>query len=325
MIRLGTRGSPLALAQAKLVAHELAQVTGGQIACEVTAFTTTGDRILDRPLTEAGGKGLFTKELDRAQIDGAIDIAVHSLKDMAVKLEPGLMLAAFLPREDPRDCLIGPAARLADLPHGAVLGTSSLRRRAQALAVRPDLQVVLFRGNVQTRLRKLADGEAHATLLAAAGLTRLGMMDKAAGVLDMDEMLPAAGQGIIAVTARMDAPDGLLAALAAIDDRTARLAATAERAFLRVLDGSCRTPIAAHFHLTPTGAAMAGEVLLDDGSLRWRAEAAMEGMLSDRDADDLGVRLGEVVAAQRAESGHAPTADDGAADQGKPDDGANAA
>jgi hydroxymethylbilane synthase len=302
-VRVGARGSPLAVRQAELFAEALGLASGGAIACSLTTFTTTGDRILDKPLTEAGGKGLFTKELDRAQADGGIDLAVHSLKDMAVKLAPGLQLAAFLPREDPRDCLIGPAARLADLPQGAVLGTASLRRKAQALAVRPDLQVVTFRGNVQTRLRKLADGEADATLLAAAGLLRLGMMDRAAGVLSLDEMLPAASQGIIAVTARDDAPDWLLAALAAVDDRPARLAAAAERAFLAVLDGSCRTPIAAHFHLTGEGAAMAGEVLLEDGSRRWRAEGYIEGLISEQDAAELGEALGEEVLTARNADG----------------------
>lgn len=300
--RIGTRGSPLALAQANMFAAMLARVSGGAIATEIVAFTTTGDRIQDRPLQDAGGKGLFTRELDRAQETNEIDVAVHSLKDVPGHLPDHLVLAAYLPREDARDCLLGPAARLADLPHGAVLGTSSLRRRAQALAVRPDLSVVQFRGNVQTRLAKLADGVADATLLAAAGLHRLGLIGRAAGILGMDEILPAPCQGIIGVTLRTDAPEWLAAACAAIDDRAARLAATAERAFLRRLDGSCRTAIAAHFHLTEPGAVMSGEELSDDGDQRWRADGRHDGSPTERDATELGLRLAETVAQQRDKS-----------------------
>ncbi len=299
-VRIGTRGSPLALAQAQLFAGLVARTSDGEIAATIHAYTTTGDRILDRPLQEAGGKGLFTKELDRAQEQGEIDIAVHSLKDVTVALPEHLCLAAFLEREDPRDCLVGPYARLADLPQGAVVGSSSLRRQAQLKAARPDLNVVTFRGNVQTRLRKLAEGEAQATILAAAGLRRLGMIDKAAGLLSIDEMLPAGGQGIIAATLRRDAPDWLKELAAKIDNQDARLAATAERAFLRRLDGSCRTPIAAHFRLTDEGAEMAGEVLAEDGSRRWRAEGVIEGRPSVFDARVLGHALAEDVAAERA-------------------------
>lgn len=298
LARIGTRGSPLALAQANMFAAMLARVSGGAIATEIVAFTTTGDKIQDRPLQDAGGKGLFTRELDRAQETGEVDVAVHSLKDVPGHLPDHLVLAAYLPREDARDCLLGPAARLADLPHGAVLGTSSLRRRAQALAVRPDLKVVQFRGNVQTRLAKLADGVADATLLAAAGLHRLGLIDRAAGIIEMDEILPAPCQGIIGVTLRTDAPEWLATACAAIDDRAARLAATAERAFLRRLDGSCRTAIAAHFRLTPHGASMTGEELSDDGDQRWKAAGEHEGSPTELDAADLGLRLADGVAAQ---------------------------
>ena len=299
-VRIGTRGSPLALAQANMFAALIAKASDGAIATSLHTFTTTGDKILDRPLQEAGGKGLFTKELDRAQELGEIDIAVHSLKDVTVTLPDHLYLATFLEREDPRDCLIGPTASLAELPPGAVVGSSSLRRQAQLLAARPDLKVVMFRGNVQTRLRKLAEGEAQATILAAAGLRRLGMIDKAAGILSIDEMLPAGGQGIIGATVRIDAPDWLKELAAKLDNEEARLAATAERAFLRKLDGSCRTPIAAHFRLTEDGAEMAGEVLADDGSKRWRAEGIIEGRPSVFDAEVLGTVLGEDVAAERA-------------------------
>jgi hydroxymethylbilane synthase len=299
-VRIGTRGSPLALAQANLFADLIAQASGGTVTTSLHPFTTTGDKILDKPLQDAGGKGLFTKELDRAQELNEIDVAVHSLKDVTVTLPEHLYLAAFLEREDPRDCLIGPYATVAALPHGAVVGSSSLRRQAQLKAARPDLNVITFRGNVQTRLRKLAEGEAQATILAAAGLRRLGMIENAAGILSTDEMLPAGGQGIIGVTLRNDAPDWLKELAAKIDNEEARLAATAERAFLRKLDGSCRTPIAAHFHLTEEGAEMAGEVLADDGSKRWRAEGVIEGRPTVFDAEVLGLALAEDVAAERA-------------------------
>ncbi len=299
-VRIGTRGSPLALAQANLFAGMLAKASGGTIETSIHTFTTTGDKILDKPLQDAGGKGLFTKELDRAQELNEIDVAVHSLKDVTVTLPDHLVLAAFLPREDPRDCLIGPAATLASLPKGAVVGTSSLRRRAQVLAARPDVKAVTFRGNVQTRLRKLAEGEAQATILAAAGLRRLGLIDKAAGILSIEEMLPAGGQGIIGATLRKDAPDWLDELLASIDDRDARLAAVAERAFLRELDGSCRTAIAAHFRLAVAGVDMAGEVLSDEGDRRWRAEGSLPGVPTEDQAEALGYKLGKQVAARRA-------------------------
>ena len=299
-VRIGTRGSPLALAQAKLFADLIEAASGGQVATSVHPFTTTGDKILDKPLQDAGGKGLFTKELDRAQELNEIDVAVHSLKDVTVTLPGHLYLAAFLEREDPRDCLIGPYASISALPQGAVIGSSSLRRQAQLKAARPDLNVITFRGNVQTRLRKLAEGEAQATILAAAGLRRLGMIDNAAGILSTAEMLPAGGQGIIGVTLRNDAPDWLKQLAGKIDNEEARLAALAERAFLRKLDGSCRTPIAAHFRLTEDGAEMAGEVLADDGSKRWRAEGVIEGRPTAFDAEVLGLALAEDVAAERA-------------------------
>jgi hydroxymethylbilane synthase len=299
-VRIGTRSSPLALAQANLFAAMLSKAAGGGIKTAIHTFTTTGDKILDKPLQDAGGKGLFTKELDRAQELNEIDVAVHSLKDVTVTLPGRLFLAAFLPREDPRDCLIGPSATLAGLPRGAVVGTSSLRRRAQVLAARPDVKAVTFRGNVQTRLRKLAEGEAQATILAAAGLRRLGLIEKAAGILSIDEMLPAGGQGIIGATLRKDAPDWLKQLLAAVDDRDAQLAAVAERAFLRELDGSCRTAIAAHFRLTPSGAVMAGEVLSDEGDKRWRAEGKFDHTPTEQEAEAFGYKLGKEVAAKRA-------------------------
>lgn len=297
-VRIGTRGSPLALAQANMFAAMLVKASSG-LATSIHPYTTTGDKILDKPLQDAGGKGLFTKELDRAQAVGEIDVAVHSLKDVTVKLEEHLVLAAYLPREDPHDCLIGPWARIADLPRGAVVGTSSLRRKAQLLAIRPDLKAVTFRGNVQTRLRKLAEGEAQATILAAAGLRRLGMIDKAAGIIPVEDMMPAGGQGIIGVTLHKQAPDWLAAAVAAVDDKPARLAAVAERAFLRRLDGSCRTPIAAHFMLTASGADMVGELLSDEGDRRWRAQGRLDHSPSEEEAYAFGLSLAEKVAEER--------------------------
>jgi hydroxymethylbilane synthase len=248
-LRIGTRGSPLALTQAELVraaliaAHPELAAPG---AVEIVPIRTTGDRIQDRTLAEAGGKGLFTKEIEEALLAGAVDLAVHSAKDMPTWLPQGLAIGAVLPREDPRDALLARmgAAGLASLPQGAVLGTASLRRQAQALLRRPDLKVVPFRGNVETRLRKLAEGQADATLLAVAGLKRLGRADALGAVLEPEEMLPAAGQGIIAIECRVgDArADSLLAPL---NDAETAAALLAERAVLAALDGSCRTPIAA--------------------------------------------------------------------------------
>ena len=298
-VRVGARGSPLAQAQAIDFAAKLEAVAPGKLECTQHAFTTTGDKLLDKTLQDAGGKGLFTRELDLAQIAGEIDVAVHSLKDVPSILPDGLYVACYLPREDARDALIGPWSKLDDLPQGAVLGTASLRRGAQALRKRPDLKVIPFRGNVQTRLRKLSEGLADATLLAAAGLSRLNMTENVAGYIDKDEMLPAAGQGIVCATLSTNAPDWLRAACAAIDNPESRLAAAAERAFLKRLDGSCRTPIAGHFELTETGAKMAGEVLSDDGSQCWRAEGAVTGRPSEQDAEELGLVVAEDIAAHR--------------------------
>ncbi len=300
IVRIGARGSPLAVAQAVDFAHQLEAASGGLIRCTQHAFTTRGDQILDQRLQDAGGKGLFTRELDLAQLNGEIDVAVHSLKDVPTVLPEGLVMGCYLPRKDPRDALIGPYASIAALPSGARLGTASLRRGAQALALRPDLEIVMFRGNVQTRLRKLEEGLADATLLAAAGLNRLGMLDKAAALIPVETMLPAGGQGIVCATLAEGAPDWLTAACAAIDIRASRLAAIAERAFLKRLDGSCRTPIAAHFILTPDGAEMGGEVLSDDGRHRWRADGAIKRPPSEADAEELGLMVAEDVAAYRA-------------------------
>ncbi len=246
-LRIGTRGSRLALAQTDEVrdrlaaAHPRLSETG---AVEVKAIRTTGDKVRDRPLAEIGGKGLFTKEIDEALLDGRIDLAVHSVKDLPTWLPDGIELAAFLPREDPRDVLLSPKAnRLAELPAGSVVGTSSLRRQALILHARPDLTVVTFRGNVETRMQKLADGVVDATVLALAGLRRLGHAGPATAILEPEEMLPAVGQGAIGVTCRRGDRDRL-DLLAAIHHPATGTCVTAERAMLAALEGSCRTPIA---------------------------------------------------------------------------------
>ena len=246
-VRIGTRGSPLALIQAEEVRRRLAAAwpeLAAAAAMTIVPIKTSGDRIQDRTLADAGGKGLFTKEIEEALLAGTIDVAVHSMKDMPTWLPEGLTIDCLLPREDPRDVLIGPAKRIADLAEGAIIGTASLRRQAQILALRPDLRVIALRGNVETRLRKIAAGEADATLLALAGLRRLGMEHRASAVLSPEEMLPAVAQGAIGVECRKnDAHMGEL--LAAIHDAGTGTVVAAERALLARLDGSCRTPIAA--------------------------------------------------------------------------------
>ena len=264
-LRIGTRGSPLALAQAHETRDRLA--AAHQLptdAFEITVITTTGDRIQDRPLKELGGKGLFTKEIEQALLDQSIDIAVHSMKDMPVMQPDGLVLDCYLPREDVRDALLGAAARIADLDHGATVGTSSIRRRAQLLARRPDLNVVEFRGSVQTRLKKLADGVAEATFLASAGLNRLGL-DIGATPLDPQELLPAVAQGAIGIERRQNDPT-TAHLLAAIHDLETAQRLAAERAFLRALDGSCQTPIAGLANLDGNQIHLRGEILSLDGA-----------------------------------------------------------
>jgi len=249
LLRIGSRASRLALVQAEQVKRALedAHPELGEVgALKIVPIETSGDKRPDVPLYEIGGKGLFTKELEEALLDGRIDLAVHSAKDMESWLPPGLLLAATLPREDPRDVLIAASARsLGELPRGARVGTSSPRRAAQLLLARPDLVIVPLRGNVETRLRKLAEGAADATLLARAGLSRLGFLERAGGaVLPVEAMLPAAGQGTIAIECRAD--DGRTRQyLEPINDGEAWSELTCERALLAALGGSCRTPIAA--------------------------------------------------------------------------------
>ncbi|MDX1739535.1 MAG: hydroxymethylbilane synthase [Alphaproteobacteria bacterium] len=243
ILKIGTRGSPLALAQAYETRDRLCKANP-ELECEIVELKTTGDKILDRPLSEVGGKGLFTKELDEALADGRADISVHSMKDLETQIPHDQALGAVLPREDVRDAFISPKAKtLADLPDGAVVGTSSLRRQAQILGKYPNLKVVTFRGNVQTRLRKLNDGEADATLLAMAGLNRLEMQSVVSSALEVDDILPAVAQGAIAITYRKD-DDRIAKLLAPLMCHDTYIRVTAERAMLACLDGSCRTPIA---------------------------------------------------------------------------------
>jgi len=266
-LRIGTRGSPLALWQAREVRTHLAAAHGMEpeaIAIEV--IRTTGDIIQDRPLSEVGGKGLFTKEIEQALLDNAIDLAVHSCKDMPTVLPTGLTLAACLPRGDVRDAFISrKSASLAGLPHGAVIGTASLRRQAMVKRLRPDISVVTFRGNVDTRLKKLDDGVVDATLLALAGLKRLGREAAATAVLEVDVFLPAVGQGAIGIEAR-EADTRACDLVARINDSDTLTAVRAERAFLAILDGSCRTPIAGHARVEAGSISFRGLILRPDGS-----------------------------------------------------------
>lgn len=279
-LRIGTRGSPLALWQAREVRARLATAHGvDPEAIIITVIRTSGDLIQDRPLSEVGGKGLFTKEIEQALDGGAIDLAVHSAKDMPTVLPAGLLLAAALPREDVRDAFISAkSASLEGLPAGAVVGTASLRRQAMVKRLRPDLTVVPFRGNVETRLKKLAEGVVDATLLALAGLKRLGRTAAATAVLEVDQFLPAVGQGAIGIEAR-DSDTRTLGLLAAINDRDTLTAVAAERAFLAVLDGSCRTPIAGHARIASGALSFRGLILRPDGSEAH--EAVRSGGLSD--------------------------------------------
>jgi len=268
LLRIGTRGSPLALAQTNEVRQRLADAhpeLAAPGAVEVVVIKTTGDLVQDRTLSEIGGKGLFTKEIDEAQLSGAIDLAVHSMKDVPTVLPPGLILGAILPREDPRDAFISlKAPNLSGLPAGATVGTASLRRGAQILLRRPDLRVEPLRGNVQTRLRKLEEGVVDATLLAMAGLRRLGLAQHVTCTLSTEEMLPAVAQGAIGIACR-DNDARCRDWLAALNDPVSALRVAAERALLAVLDGSCRTPIAALAEIDGEAMRFRGLVVRPDG------------------------------------------------------------
>lgn len=303
-IRLGSRGSPLAMAQTYLVRDMLSNVTGQKPDFfPIEFFTTSGDRIQDRRLLDAGGKGLFTKELDEALFEKRIDAAIHSMKDLPTRLPAGLVLACVPSREDARDAFISDkSADLMSLPEGAVIGTASLRRQAQALHLRPDLKVVTLRGSVQTRLKRIREGDMDATFLALAGLTRLGMASQAVSLVPIELMPSAAGQGALAITCRAD-DERTREMLARLSIQEFEIATAAERAFLDALDGSCRTPIGALARASGRTLSFIGEALLPDGSKRWR-KAKTIGLESNpiKDADELGRRLGNEI---RSEAGDA--------------------
>lgn len=262
-LRLGTRGSKLALVQAELVRSALA---GHGRACDLVILKTSGDRIQDRSLADSGGKGLFVKELEDALLRDAIDLAVHSMKDVPTALPAGLVLTAFLKREDPREAFVSHKARtFAELPIGARIGTSSVRRQAQVARRRPDLKLVLLRGNVDTRLRKLDVGEMDAVLLAYAGLKRLGVEARATEILSASDWLPSLGQGVIGIEIR-EADTFAREELAFLNDEPSEIALLCERAFQAALDGSCRTPIAGLAQVEGSTLSFRGEVLSPDGS-----------------------------------------------------------
>lgn len=289
-LRLGTRGSPLARAQTDLVRARLATAHGlDSTDLEIVVIRTTGDAVRDRPLADLGGKGLFTKEIEEALLAGTIDLAVHSAKDVPTFLPEGLKLAAFPERTDPRDVFISEKAnRLTELPAGAVVGTASVRREALLRRLRPDLDVKLLRGNVHTRLEKVANGDFDATVMALAGLQRLGLAGKVKERFDPDVFPPPVGQGAIAIEIR-DGDRNTEAFVAAIDDAATATALAAERAFLAALDGSCRTPIAGHGRIVGGGLHFYGLLISPDG--REAVETRREGSLSD--AARLGADAGQ--------------------------------
>ena len=292
LLRIGTRGSPLALVQARAVRARLAAALGAdEDAIELVVIKTSGDRIQDRPLAEVGGKGLFTKEIEEALLDKRVDLAVHSSKDMPTFSQPGLMLAACLEREDPRDVFISHKAKtLRELPQGATLGTASLRRQAVAKRLRPDLAVIPLRGNVETRLRKLEAGEADATLLALAGLKRLGLESHATAIMSVEEFLPAVGQGAIGIEARAD-DARTREALARINHADTFIALACERAFLAELDGSCKTPIAGHATIDDDALQFRGLIARPDG----KAAHDISGTGHVKDAAAIGADAGRAL------------------------------
>lgn len=295
-IRIGTRGSQLALAQAHEVRERLTQAHDIEAdAIEIVVIKTTGDRIQDRPLSEAGGKGLFTKEIEEALFDGSIDLAVHSMKDMPTVLPDGLVIPCLLPREDPRDAFLSPVSNtLLDLPEKAIVGSSSLRREAQIRKMRPDIEVVMYRGNVQTRLRKLEEGQVHATILACAGLRRLGLESEITDTIAPEVMLPAVAQGAIGIELREN-DDRIADLLKPLNDERTQIRVDAERACLKVLDGSCRTPIAAFAELDDDGGMhLRAMILKPDGSECY--ETSRSGSVGE--SATLGVDAGEELKAR---------------------------
>ncbi len=298
-IRIGTRGSPLALAQATAVRAAIAQtqrIDADEI--EIVTIKTTGDQVVDRSFAESGGKGIFTKEIDEALLSGRVDLSVHSAKDVQTILPEGLVIAAAPPRADPRDAFLSTRAKsFEDLPRGATLGTASVRRQALALRIRPDLKISLLRGNVQTRMNRMAQGECDATILAYAGLQRLGLTQHATAVLDPMQYPPAVAQGIIAIETRSD-DEATKRMLAQISHAESFAALAAERAFLTALDGSCRTPIAGHARIENGVLHFVGLVIMPDGS----AFAGVSHEGDPRDAARIGREAGDDLL-QRAPAG----------------------
>lgn len=291
-IRIGSRGSRLAIIQAQEVKKRLVERVGIDAArVEILTIVTTGDRIKDRNLTEIGGKGLFTKEIEDALLSGNIDLAVHSMKDLPAVIPNGLAIGAVLAREDPRDALVSSKARsITSLPQEALIGSSSVRRTAQLKRRRSDLRFTSFRGNVDTRLKKLREGQVDATLLACAGLIRLGLKHEITAAIEVDDMLPALGQGAIGVEIR--SANGVLAEMIkAVDDEQTADAIACERAFLKELDGSCKTPIAGFARIENGRLLFRGETLTPDGSQVFTAER--EGLPQDAEVmgRDAGVEV----------------------------------
>jgi hydroxymethylbilane synthase len=299
-IRIGARGSKLSVAQAETVRAAIARALGDDAAAELVLITTTGDRIQDRTLAEIGGKGLFTQEIEAALLDGRIDAAVHSLKDMPTELPAGLTIAATPAREDPRDAFVSERfASLEDLPDGATLGTASLRRQAQALRRRPDLRILALRGNVDTRLAKLARGEFDAILVAAAGLNRLGLETHIRGFIHPRLAPPAPGQGALAIETRIEDRDAPW--LAELRCRQTTLAVAAERGALAALDGSCRTAIGAYATLDGVRLTLAVEALSPDGRQSFADTATLEAA-DEAAARAFGLKLGGEIKAQAGDA-----------------------
>ncbi len=309
-LRLGTRRSALALAQSGLMQRAVAHALGADAdsvedAVILVPITTTGDRIQDRRLMDAGGKALFTKEIEQALLDGRVDLAVHSLKDVPAVMPDGLALAAVPEREDPRDAFVSLRhAGLDALPSGAMVGTASLRRQAQLLAARPDLRIEMLRGNVDTRLNRLAAGDFDAILLAASGLVRLGRAEIITQRLDVDRFLPAPGQGALAIQTR--AADTVSTWAAALNHPASATAVAAERGAMLALEGSCRTAVGAYAVIEDGRLTLAAEILSPDGSARWRRSGVIEVSGDDPNLDAahaLGVRLGQAVHAEAGDQG----------------------
>ncbi|NBB50587.1 hydroxymethylbilane synthase [Rhizobium sp. CRIBSB] len=297
-VRIGTRRSKLALAQSGMMQRAIAAAMGVDPAdvdeaVPLVEIVTTGDRVQDRRLLEIGGKALFTKEIEEALLDGRVDVAVHSMKDVPAEQPPGLVIAAVPEREDARDAFLSlTAPTFMQLPHGARLGTASLRRQAQAMALRPDLDIRMLRGNVDTRIRRLQEGDFDAIFLASSGLNRLGLAAHIREHLSLDDFLPAPGQGALALQTRDEAFQG--AWVAALNHAPTALAVAAERGAMLALEGSCRTAIGAHAIVEAEGLSLTVEMLSPDGSARWRRSGRIPGH-NPVEAAVLGQRLGAEI------------------------------